>query len=80
MTDDTKDTPTYREAMQELDGILSEIEEESEVDIDALAGRAERAAQLIQVLDDRLRSAEIRIRNVTDELARNDTDSNTEES
>ena len=66
--------------MQELDGILSEIEEESEVDIDALAGRAERAAQLIQVLDDRLRSAEIRIRNVTDELARNDTDSNTEES
>ena len=80
MTDDTKDTPTYREAMQELDGILSEIEEESEVDIDALAGRAERAAQLIQVLDDRLRSAEIRIRNVTDELARADTDSNTEES
>ncbi len=79
MGEDTQDTPTYREAMQELDGILAEIEEESEVDIDELAGKAERAAQLIQVLDERLRSAEIRIRNVTEELTRDETDSNTPE-
>ena len=79
MGEDTQDTPTYREAMQELDGILAEIEEESEVDIDELAGKAERAAQLIQVLDERLRSAEIRIRNVTEELTRDETDSSTPE-
>lgn len=60
---------SYREAATEIEEILSWIDEEAEVDIDELAGRVERAAELIKFCSERLRSAEMRVEKVTQELA-----------
>ena len=64
-----KKTPTYREAAAEIEEILEAIDEETDVDIDELAGRVERAAELIRFCSEKLRSAESRVEKVTQELA-----------
>lgn len=75
-----KKEPTYREAAAEIDHILSEIEDETEIDIDELAGKVERAAHLIQLCMARLKGAETRVRKITDDLQamREDTPANDE--
>ena len=62
--------PSYREAAAEIEEILAAIDDETEVDIDELAARVERAAELIRFCTGRLRSAESRVEKVTEELAR----------
>ena len=69
-----KKTPTYREAAAEIEEILTAIDEETDVDIDELAARVERAAELIRFCTERLRSAESRVEKVTQELARTASD------
>ena len=59
---------TYLSATSEIDTILAEIESASELDIDALAGRVERAAHLISFCNERLKSAETRVRKVAQDL------------
>ncbi len=61
---------SYRESAAEIESILTAIDEETEVDIDELATRLERAAELIRFCSDRLRSAEMRVEKVTRDLAR----------
>lgn len=64
---DTTDTPGYADALRELDGILRELEG-SDVDVDRLAERVERASALITVCRDKISSAELSIRQVTTDL------------
>ena len=60
---------SYIEAASEVDSILGEIEGEGELDIDALAGKVERAAELILFCNERLKHAETRVRQVAEKLA-----------
>ena len=68
MTDNEPvDTPGYADALRELDTILRELEG-SDVDVDRLAERVERASALITVCRDKITSAEMSIRQVTTDL------------
>ena len=61
--------PSYREAAAEIESILARLDDESDVDIDEIAARVERAAELIRFCTEKLRSAELRIEKVTRDLA-----------
>lgn len=65
--DPTPDTPGYAAALDELDGILRELEG-SDVDVDRLADRVARAATLIAVCRERISTARIRIDEVIADL------------
>jgi exodeoxyribonuclease VII small subunit len=54
---------TYKEAAEELEGIVAEIESE-EIDVDVLAAKVKRAAWLIKTCKDRLRSTEDEVNRV----------------
>jgi len=60
---------TYAQAISELEGIVSEIEAEN-VDIDILAAKVKRAAQLIRFCRARLKGTEEEVNNVLSELER----------
>jgi exodeoxyribonuclease VII small subunit len=66
MTTDT-DRPGYADALSELDTILRELES-SDVDVDRLADRVARAAELISLCRDRISTARIRIDEVIADL------------
>lgn len=57
----------YAQALDELDGILRELEG-SDVDVDRLADRVARAADLIALCRDRIGSARLRIDEVIADL------------
>jgi len=57
----------YAEAVRELDEILAELES-TDVDLDRLAGRVERAAELVRVLKARIRDAEMKVTRVVEAL------------
>ena len=59
--------PGYSAALQELDGILRELEG-SDVDVDRLADRVARAAQLIALCRDRIGAARLQIDEVIADL------------
>ncbi|MDE0957867.1 MAG: exodeoxyribonuclease VII small subunit [Planctomycetota bacterium] len=64
-----KKLPGYREATDEIDKILQRIDENSEVDVDALADDVERAAELLQLCGEKLKAAEVRVQEVSQRLA-----------
>jgi exodeoxyribonuclease VII small subunit len=57
----------YADAVAELDAILRELES-SDVDVDHLADRVARAAELITLCRDKIANARIRIEQVTADL------------
>jgi exodeoxyribonuclease VII small subunit len=59
--------PGYAEALTELDSILRELES-SDVDVDRLAERVARAAELIGLCRDRISAARLRIDEVIADL------------
>ncbi len=61
------DALPYQDAVKELETILKRIEGEG-VDLDALARDVERAAVLITLCRDRIRSTEAQVRTVVAEL------------
>lgn len=65
-----EDPGSYREAAAVIDRILSEIESETELDVDELADQVERASKLIDYCFERLRRADLRVRNVAEDLSR----------
>jgi len=65
MTDPT--TPGYADALGELDAILRELES-SDVDVDRLAERVARAAELITLCRAKISTADLQIRQVTADL------------
>ena len=60
-------TPGYAQALDELDGILRELEG-SDVDVDRLADRVARATELIAVCRERIGAARLRIDEVIADL------------
>jgi len=59
--------PGYAQALAELDAILRELEG-ADVDVDHLADRVARAAELIAVCRDRINAARMRIDEVIADL------------
>jgi exodeoxyribonuclease VII small subunit len=59
--------PTYREAVEELETILAEIEDDS-IDLDELAQRVERAAKLIALCRAKIRDTEFKVKTIIDGL------------
>ena len=73
MSEPTANTPTdnaplgFREAMDELEGILERIEGE-EIDIDRLAEELRRAAQLLDLCRGKIRKAEVEVTQIVQSL------------
>lgn len=65
MTDEQ--TPGYAESLRELEAILAEIEAD-DVDIDVLATKVSRAAELLEVCRDRIDGARLQVERVVDGL------------
>lgn len=64
------DAPTpigYAEALAELEAILAEIEDDA-VDVDVLATRVKRAAELLRVCRERITAAQVEVSQVVAEL------------
>jgi exodeoxyribonuclease VII small subunit len=57
----------YAEALKELEIILAELER-TDVDVDVLASRVERASELIRLCRDRIGNAKLQIDNVVNGL------------
>ena len=57
----------YAEALKELETILAELER-TDVDVDVLASRVERASVLIRLCRDRIGNAKLQIDNVVNGL------------
>ncbi len=60
-------TPGYAAALSELDTILRELEG-SDVDVDHLAERVARAAELIALCREKISNAQVKIQEVTADL------------
>lgn len=57
----------YAEALKELETILAELER-TDVDVDVLASRVERASELFRLCRDRIGNAKLQIDNVVNGL------------
>jgi exodeoxyribonuclease VII small subunit len=66
-TTQSTETPSFRDAMEELEGILERIEGE-EVDIDRLAEELRRAAQLLDLCRCKIRRAEVEVTQIVQSL------------
>jgi len=77
MTDETRptpeDTPSFTDALEELEQILQRIEGE-ETDIDALASELKRAAELLDLARGKLRKAEVEVTQIVQSLDGEDED------
>jgi exodeoxyribonuclease VII small subunit len=69
----SNEQPGYAQALTELDGILRELES-TDVDVDRLADRVARAAELIALCRDRISTARLRIDEVIADLDGPDAD------
>ena len=64
----------YADALSELQQILSELEAE-DIDIDVLAVKVERAAELIRVCRGRINDAEVRVKEIVAGMDSNEGES-----
>ena len=64
----------YADALSELQQILGELEAE-DIDIDVLAVKVERAAELIRVCRGRINDAEVRVKEIVAGLDREEDES-----
>lgn len=65
----TKKQPSYGEAAERLEQILGTIEE-GRVDIDALSGLVEEAAELVKLCREKIQAAEVQVKRITEDLER----------
>ncbi|MDH4170433.1 MAG: exodeoxyribonuclease VII small subunit [Acidimicrobiia bacterium] len=65
---ETESGPGYAEALAELDEILSDLEAD-DIDVDVLATKVERAAELIRLCQGRIATARVQVEKVVAELA-----------
>ncbi|MSO86855.1 MAG: exodeoxyribonuclease VII small subunit [Acidimicrobiia bacterium] len=63
----TPDEIGYAEALGELETILTEIEDDT-VDVDVLATRVKRAAELLRICRDRITAAQVEVTQIVAEL------------
>ncbi len=69
--DDPQDTPSYSEAIDELEEILESIESD-EVDVDELAAQVERASELVQFCRETIDETEMQIESIIEDLRGDD--------
>ena len=69
-----KKVPGYRDATREIDEILRRIDDADEIDVYALADDVERAAELLEICGDKLKAAEVRVREVSQRLEAEEDD------
>lgn len=62
-----KDKITYSQAIEELEAIVSEIENE-DISVDILSEKVKRASHLIQICKDALHSTEEEVKRILEEL------------
>ncbi len=67
MADDPAPEIGYAEALAELESILAEIEDDA-VDVDVLAARVKRAAELLRVCRGRITAAKVEVTQIVAEL------------
>ena len=70
MADPATEAPSdigYGAALAELEGILDEIEDDA-VDVDVLAARVKRAAELLRVCRDRIAAARVEVTQIVADL------------
>jgi len=67
MPDSTAEPIGYAEALAELESILEEIEDDA-VDVDVLAARVKRAAELLRVCRSRITDAKVQVTQIVAEL------------
>lgn len=68
---------TYREAFEELEAIVREIEE-GEIDVDQLSGKVKRAAQLIRICRRKLTVTEEDVGKILQELEEKEIEESSE--
>jgi exodeoxyribonuclease VII small subunit len=61
------ESPSFRDAMEELEGILERIESE-EIDVDELATNLRRATQLLEICRGKIRKAEVEVTQIVQSL------------
>ncbi len=61
------ETPSFGDAMNELETILEEIEGEA-IDLDDLSGHVERAAELIKLCRGKIERTEAQVASIMDDL------------
>lgn len=59
--------PTYAAAVDELEGILAELEDDR-LDVDQLAARVARAAELIRLCRERIRATRLEVEQIVADL------------
>ena len=59
--------PTYAAAVDELEGILAELEDDR-LDVDQLAERVARAAELIRLCRERIRATRVEVEQIVADL------------
>jgi len=64
------DAPGYKEAIEEIEAIVEEIESET-VDVDVLAEKVKRAASLVKLCKAKLKAADNEVRKVLKEFEKN---------
>ncbi len=67
MTVQKKKTPSFSEAIQELEAILQRIDSEA-IDIDGLAKELERATELLELCRGKIRKAETEVTQIVEKL------------
>ena len=65
------DTPGYKDAVQEIESIVGEIENET-IDLDLLTEKVKRAAYLIKYCKEKLKKTDDEIRKVLKEFEKED--------
>jgi exodeoxyribonuclease VII small subunit len=73
MDDRSTTAPGYAEALAELERILDEIEDDA-VDVDVLAARVARAAELLRLCRGRIAAARLEVEAVVSDLTAVDDD------
>ena len=67
------DTPGYKEAVEEIEAIVEEIENET-VDVDVLAEKVKRAAHLIKYCKTKLKATDNEVKKVLREFEKEDNE------
>ena len=65
------DTPGYKDAVEEIESIVKEIENET-VDVDVLAEKVKRAAHLIKYCKTKLKATDNEVKKVLREFEKED--------
>ncbi|HOF97813.1 MAG TPA: exodeoxyribonuclease VII small subunit [Paludibacteraceae bacterium] len=64
----TKNKPTYDEAIAELDKILAELENNSDINMDEIAQKVKRASELLQICKKQLHVLDENLEKLLSEL------------